>query len=222
MRPDRPGPDTGRRPPSGETSRPGRPRSWRSSWPSSSPASALARDPGSTNQANAARGSLTPAFPPCVPLPYQPCGAPVAPFTDGRVCLPGHADYDGIAANGCEAASDYRAGTVLTSGQRILANIVPAGTVDAFSTYVKDDPFDFCTGEFRVTLTAPPGPAFRVDILHGPRLLASAVSRNGQPAVARAAEPSCFSSDSEWLTVRVSAVEGQSAADFQLTRNSGW
>jgi hypothetical protein len=61
-----------------------------------------------------------------------------------------------------------------------------------------------------------------VDLLHGDRLLASAVSHDGQPASARAGEPSCFSNNSAWLTVRVSSAQGTSPADFVLSRSGGW
>ena len=169
--------------------------------------------------APAAAGRAVPA---CLPLPYQPCGSPPAPYTDGRSCLAGHADYDGIAANGCEAASTYVAGTVLDAGQPVSANLVPANAVDSFQTYVRDNLLDFCTGAFRVTLTAPPGVTLRVDVSRGQRLLASAVSRDGQAATARAGEPSCFSNNSEWLTVTVTALKGQTAENFRLSRNAGW
>ncbi|HEX6421227.1 MAG TPA: serine/threonine-protein kinase, partial [Acidimicrobiales bacterium] len=46
----------------------------------------------------------------CTDLPYQPCGRPPAPHTDGSSCIDDHDDYDGIAANGCEAAPDDRDG----------------------------------------------------------------------------------------------------------------
>src|SRR5690606_70405 len=42
----------------------------------------------------------------CEDLPYQACGQPPAPHTDGASCIDDHDDYDGIAANGCEAGPD--------------------------------------------------------------------------------------------------------------------
>jgi hypothetical protein len=166
--------------------------------------------------------SSIPPKTPCAPLPYLPCGGPPAPFTDGHRCLPGHADFDGIAANGCEAASTYTAGTVLEAGRATTANLVPADTVDTFRTYVKDDLLDFCTGSLRVTLTAPQGVTMRVEVAQGSHVLASAQSQDGRPAIARAGEPSCFSNNSGWLTITVSGVDGQTAGDFRLSRNAGW
>jgi Protein kinase domain len=177
---------------------------------------------GAPDQAGHATVRRAAAPPPCAPLPYQPCGGPPAPFTDGRSCLAGHADFDGIASNGCEAASTYVPGTVLDAGQAVMANLVPPESVDTFSTYVRDDLFDFCTGELGVTLAAPQGVALRVDVAQGQHLLASAVSSNGRPATARASEPSCFSSNSGWLTIRVWALQGRTPQDFRLTRNAGW
>jgi tRNA A-37 threonylcarbamoyl transferase component Bud32 len=176
----------------------------------------------STNQTAAVAHGTVPTTAPCTPLPYQPCGAPPAAFTDGRSCLPGHADFDGIAANGCEAASTYTPGTVLDAGKPILANLVPASTTDVFRAYVKDNLLDFCTGSVRVTLTAPPGVTMRVEVAQGSHVLASAQSQDGTPATAEAGEPSCFSDNSAWLTIRVSGVGARTAADFRLTRNSSW
>jgi Protein kinase domain len=179
------------------------------------------RRSASQTSASAQAPSVPPTAP-CAPLPYQPCGGPPAPFTDGHSCLPGHADFDGIAANGCEAASTYTAGAVLEAGTAATANLVPADTVDTFRTYVKDDLLDFCTGSLRVTLTAPPGVSMRVEVAQGSHVLASAESQDGRPATARAGEPSCFSDNSAWLTIRVSGVEGRTATDFRLSRNAGW
>ncbi len=158
----------------------------------------------------------------CTPLPYQPCGQPPAPNTDGTSCLPGYANYDNVATNGCEAHSDYLSGTVLTSRQPVSSNLVPADAVDTFRTYVTDDAWNFCLGSFRVTLVAPPGVSDRVDIVRNGKVIASATSADGQPATATASEPSCFSNNSGWLTVTVSSVSGQTASDFRLTRSGSW
>jgi tRNA A-37 threonylcarbamoyl transferase component Bud32 len=166
--------------------------------------------------------SPTPTTTPCVGLAYQPCGQAPAPGTDGTQCLPGRADFDGNPLNGCEAVSDYRPGTELRTGTAVLANLVPAGAVVTFPTHVNDNILDFCTGQFRVTLTAPPGVTEKVEIVRAGKVLASAVSQSLQPATASAGEPSCFHDNSGWLTVRVSAISGQSADDFRLTRNSSW
>ena len=45
--------------------------------------------------------------------PTSPAGGDPAPNTDGRRCIDDHADYDGLAANGCEAAPDDVDGTPL-------------------------------------------------------------------------------------------------------------
>jgi hypothetical protein len=153
---------------------------------------------------------------------YQPCGQPPAPGTDGTQCLPGRADFDGNPLNGCEAISDYQPGTELRAGTAVLANLVPANTVLTFPAHVNDNLLDFCTGQFRVTLTAPPGVTEKVEIVRGGKVLASAVSESLQPSTASAGEPSCFHDNSGWLTVRVSAVSGQSASDFRLSRNGSW
>ena len=55
----------------------------------------------------------TPTTAPCVDLPYQPCGSPPAPNTDGRVCLAGFYDVDGDPTTGCEVRSDTLNGTTL-------------------------------------------------------------------------------------------------------------
>ena len=164
----------------------------------------------------------TPPTLPCTPLAYQPCGQPVAAGTDGSSCLPGRADFDTKAANGCEAVSDYIPSTVLTEGQPVLANLVPASAVDSFQADVGQSILDLCLTKFRVTLIAPPGATDKVQIIKGGKVLASAVSSNLQPATASAAKPSCFGDDSGWLTVKVSALSGQSAGDFRLTRSGSW
>ena len=186
---------------------------------------AVAHPTGSNGSGRVALAPPSPVGPTvqaCTPLVYQRCGQPPAPFTDGNACVAGHADYNGIAADGCEATSDYVAGTELTAHQTVRANLVPADAVDSFRTYVHGNLLNFCTGQFKVTVTAPPGVADRVDLLDGTRVLASAVSRDGRPATAGAGKPSCFSAGSTWLTVRVSAEQGTSAGDFQLTRSGGW
>ncbi|HSP03549.1 MAG TPA: serine/threonine-protein kinase, partial [Acidimicrobiales bacterium] len=62
----------------------------------------------------------TPTEPPCSPTKYQPCGEEPAPGTDGRACLDGRDDYDGLTSNGCEAEADDLDGTELVD--RIAAN----------------------------------------------------------------------------------------------------
>jgi hypothetical protein len=164
--------------------------------------------------------------PVCTPLPYQACGASgPAPHTTGTTCEPGWYDLDGIAADGCEARSDYVAGLALTADVARHANLVPASALDSFSTHVSGDAFRFCWGSLRVTLTAPAHTAEELTLWKGTTKLADALSADGTPATATVAKPSCFGADSEDLRATVAAVAatgGASAADFTLTRNGGW
>jgi hypothetical protein len=166
-----------------------------------------------------ASGPAAPVTAPCQPLPYQPCGQPAAPFTDGRACLPGHGDFDGLEADGCEAASDYVAGTQLTSQDPVYANLVPADAVDVFSASVESGRLHLCVTPLRVTLTAPAGVADRVEILSAGSVVAGAVSRDRQPATASTSRLSCFRDQGGSFTLRVTAVQGQTAADFRLVRS---
>jgi tRNA A-37 threonylcarbamoyl transferase component Bud32 len=159
---------------------------------------------------------------PCTPLPYQPCGAPPAPFTDGHACTALHADYDGVAANGCEAAPD-----TLTDGsrlhRRVTANLVPANDVDTFALPVVDRFQLFCDGVLRVTLTAPAGTAQHLDVMDAAgQVLGSATSADGARAVASVREPSCGGDDSGTLTARVSTVHGFSAQPYVLERSGSF
>lgn len=162
----------------------------------------------------------------CAPLPYQPCGSPgPASHTDGRTCDPGWYDLDGSAANGCESHSDYQPGTALTSGMPVSANLVPPYTTATFVTHVSGHASSLCWGALHITITAPARTAEKVSINKGPRQLATALSADGNPATASVHKPSCLGSDSEELTVTVTALaaDGASAAtDFTLTRDGGW
>jgi hypothetical protein len=160
--------------------------------------------------------------PPCAPLPYQPCGDPPAPFTDGRACTALHADYDAVAANGCEAAPD-----TLTDGsklqRRVTANLVPADDVDTFALPVVDRFQLFCDGLLRVTLTAPAGTAQHLDIVNpAGQVLGSTTSADGARAVVSVREPSCGGDDSATLTARVSTVHGLSAQLYLLERSGSF
>jgi hypothetical protein len=102
---------------------------------------------------------------------------------------------------------------------------VPATTVDSFITHVNGDALALCWGSLHVTLAAPPSTAEQVAVWKGTTKVAEALSANGVPATAVVHKPSCFSSNSEDLTVTVTAVAaaGQaSAQDFTLTRDGGW
>lgn len=155
----------------------------------------------------------------CAPLPYQPCGQPAAPFTDGRACRPGHADFDGVASNGCEAASDYVPGSELTARQPVFANLVPADAVDAFSASVPGGRLHRCLSPLHITLTAPAGVADRAEVLEGGSVVAAAVSRDMGPATATTSLQSCLRDGGGLFTVRVTGVQGQTAADFRLSRS---
>jgi tRNA A-37 threonylcarbamoyl transferase component Bud32 len=159
---------------------------------------------------------------PCTPLLYQPCGQPAAANTDGQSCLPGYADFDQLAGDGCEVKSDFQAGVELSSGRPVAANLVPADSTDTFRTHVSDDAMNLCRGKVRVTLTAAPGTSDQVQLIKDGRVIASAVSVDGRPATATANEPSCFQDDSGWVTVAVSSVAGQTSSDFRLTRSGSW
>ena len=161
----------------------------------------------------------------CVALAYQPCGSPPAPHTDGAGCDPGWYDLDGVAANGCEAHSDYVAGTALTADSPITANLVPASATDTFTTHVSGDSLALCWGSLNVTLTAPPQAAEQLTVWHGGSQVAHAVSTDGAPATATVSKPSCLGGDAEDLTLSVTAVAGTgtaTAADFTLSRDGGW
>jgi hypothetical protein len=179
---------------------------------------------GRPRGAQSATGSAGPvtAATTCTPLPYQPCGQPPAPNTDGRACLPGYADYNNVPSDGCEAKSDYQGEAVLTSRQPVSANLVPADAADTFRTYVTGNPWNLCFGTLRFTLTAPAGVSDRVDVIRNGKVIATATSSDGRPATASASEPSCFGRNSGWLTLAVSSVSGQSATDFRLARSGSW
>ena len=161
----------------------------------------------------------------CLPLAYQPCGSAPAPHTDGASCDPGWYDLDGVAADGCEARSDYVAGTVLTTDAPVQANLLPASATDTFTTHVSGDSLALCWGSLNVTLTSPPQAAEQLTVWHGRTQVARAVSTDGTPATATVSKPSCFGGDAEDLTLTVTSVAGTAAAtatDFTLSRDSGW
>ena len=163
-----------------------------------------------------------PEHDPCVPLPYQPCGEPPAPFTDGRACTALHADYDAIAANGCEAAPDaLEDGTRLD--RNITANLVPADDTDTFSMTVDDEFQLFCDGLLRVALTSSPGTTQRLEVIDSSgRLLESVTSTDGERARVSIYETSCGGNDSTRLTARITTVRGHSAQSYSLDRSGGF
>jgi hypothetical protein len=151
--------------------------------------------------------------------------APPAPHMAGKVCAPGWYNLNSLAADGCESRSDYLAGTVLTAGVPVFANLVPVSARDSFSTHVSGDAFALCWGSLHLTLTAPAHTAEELTVWKGTRQVASAVSADNSPATATIDKPSCFGADSEDLRVTVSvlaATGAASAGDFTLTRDGGW
>jgi hypothetical protein len=158
---------------------------------------------------------------PCTPLPYQPCGQPVAAFTDGSACIDGHDDYDGDASNGCEAAPDAIDGSTLSSS--LTANIVPATDTDEYEVPVPDHSQFRCDGTLTLTLTAPPGVTLRLEVLAGSRVLGTAVSADGEAGVAKIREPNCLHDDSGTLEARVTPVgSDRTAAAYTLSRSGSF
>jgi hypothetical protein len=159
----------------------------------------------------------------CTDLPYQPCGqAEPAPGTDGRACLEGYEDYDGDAANGCEAVPDGLAdGTPFED--RIEGTIVPRDDVDTFSMEVGDGRQLLCDGRFTVTLTAPAGVALRLEVLDGDEVLGQATSADGVAASVGLDEPECLFDDSGTLTARVSPIgSDRTGAPYRLERRGSF
>jgi eukaryotic-like serine/threonine-protein kinase len=156
--------------------------------------------------------------PPCTDLPYQPCGQPAAPNTDGRRCTGETADYDGRSANGCEAEPDGSDGAVL--GDRLTANLVPAADTDAFRFEVEDGFQVFCDGAVTVTLTAAPGVAQRLEVVRDGDVLGTAVSADGAPAEVRVRESDCGGDDGGTYEARVTSVgSDRSAGEYVLERS---
>lgn len=159
---------------------------------------------------------------PCEPLPYQPCGEPPAPHTDGRTCIDDHADYDGDAANGCEAVPDDLDGTELID--RIAATIVPADDVDRFPLVVDDEGDLGCNNTFRLTLTAPAGTALRLELLDDEGdVLDETTSADAVPAELAVRDPRCFRDDGGGYLAQVTPIGSDRSADrYVLTRQGSF
>jgi len=158
----------------------------------------------------------------CVPLPYQPCGKPTAPFTDGRVCTNNHADYDTKPENGCEAAPDAVDGRPLET--TIQANLVPTTDTDSYPLHV-DDNFSFsCDGRVDLTLTGPKESTLVLEVLQGNSVIGQATSRDGSAGRVTLREPNCGGDDVADLSVRVRASKGAtpSAASYKITRTGNF
>ncbi|HEX4903513.1 MAG TPA: serine/threonine-protein kinase [Acidimicrobiales bacterium] len=172
--------------------------------------------------ADGADEDAAPTEAPCRPLPYQPCGEPPAPHTDGRDCIEDHADYDGIRANGCETAPDRVDGTELV--ERIAATIVPADDVDRYPMRVDDAGDLLCNGRLRLAIVAPPGIALRLALLDDEdRLVAETTSADGVPGELSVQDPSCFRDDGGVHVAEVSAIgSDRSAESYVLSRRGGF
>jgi hypothetical protein len=168
---------------------------------------------------------------PCVDLPFQPCGGPPAPNTDGRVCLAGYYDLDGDPATGCEVRSDGVNGTTLD--RPITANLVPADAVDRYPFRVEhdDNPITgfignpLCDNVLQVTLTAPLDVSMRLEVLDtADKLLGSAISADGVAATVRLSQPGCFIDKADLdLVAQVGWVgTARSGDDYTLTRKGSW
>ena len=155
----------------------------------------------------------------CTPLAYQACGQPVAPFTNGVACTNDHADYDGDARNGCEAAPDAVDGSTLT--RKVTADLVPANDIDRYPFHVNDDFQILCDGALDLTLTAPAGASMRLEVVRAGKPIDSAVSTDGEPATVTLDDPSCLSDDSTDLQARVSWVDGARTAESYTLSRSG-
>jgi hypothetical protein len=181
----------------------------RSNAPDGDAAAAVATDPTVTSTTA------------CAPQPYQPCGGSAAPFTDGRQCIDDHADYDGSAANGCEATPDASDGTRFS--RRFTANLVPADDVDRYPTPVDDDFQLLCDGQFAVTLVAPAGGSMQVDLIVDGEIVDSAVSSGGQKATVTADDSACFTSEDRTVVTRVSwAGDVRTSEPYELRRSGSF
>lgn len=157
----------------------------------------------------------------CQDLPYQPCGKPAAPYTDGVSCLADHADYDGDASNGCEASPDGVDESPLIGS--ISANLVPDGDVDSYPFHVVDTFQLLCDGTLQITLTAPKGTSMRLEILDDVNVIGTAVSSDGVPSTVTLVEPNCMGDDTADLVARVSwAGAARSSEPYRLTRSGSF
>lgn len=156
----------------------------------------------------------------CVPLPYRPCGGRNAPNTDGRACIGDHEDYDGVAANGCEAAPDDVDGSVLRD--RIEATIVPTDDTDRYPFRVEDEGDLLCNNTLRLRITAPEGTTLRLVLVDGrDQVLGEAVSADGVPGEIAVSDPRCFQSDSGDYAAIVTPTGTDRSAEVYVLERSG-
>ncbi len=160
--------------------------------------------------------------PPCVPLPYRPCGGQDAPNTDGEQCIDDHADYDGRTANGCEAAPDDLDGSALVD--RIEATIVPEDDVDRYPVRIDDEGDLGCNNTFRLQIRAPAGMALRVELRDDrDELVGETTSADGVEAEIAVRDPGCFRDDAGGYEAVVSAIgSDRSPEPYVLTRSGSF
>ncbi|MCU1353400.1 MAG: hypothetical protein JWM05_2609, partial [Acidimicrobiales bacterium] len=164
-----------------------------------------------------------PTTAPCRPLPYQPCGRPAAPGTDGKRCIDARADYDGDPRNGCEAVPDDRREGSTIDGE-LTANLVPASDVDTYVVPVQDRPQLFCDGRLHVRLTAPRGASQRLTVRTADGVvLGSAGSTDGSPGEVALKDPSCLADDSTTLDLSVASIGPvRTAARYRLETSGSY
>lgn len=179
-------------------------------------------DQTATTATSAAPTSSTSTEPPCQPLPYQPCGQPIAPNTDGRRCIDDHADYDGRTTNGCEAVPDDLDGTTLVD--RLEANIVPADDLDRYPLRVSDEGDIGCNNTLRLTITAPAGTALRLELLDDDgEVVGETVSADGVTGELAVSDPRCFRNDAgDYTAVVTPSGSDRSAEPYVLTRSGSF
>ena len=181
---------------------------------------ALSRAGGPGSAAPPTSAATVPSTAPCASLPYLPCGGVPAPGTDGQACIDARADYDGDAANGCEAVPDALDGA--TVDEALEANLVPADDVDEFAVEVADHYQLRCDGTLRFTVTAPAGATVRLVVLaEGGDELGEITSADGVAGVLRIREPDCGGNDGQTLTARVTPVGSDRTAAPYLLERSG-
>jgi hypothetical protein len=153
----------------------------------------------------------------CQSLPYQPCGQEQpAPFTNGEKCIQDHADYDGDAANGCEAAPDPDESRELVDV--VEGNIVPAGDTDTYEVQVEDKLQILCDGVLQFRLEAPAGIMLSLEVFDGDEPLGQDTTSDG-PASVALSEGQCGGDDTTTLDVVVRAIgDERVAGDYRLTR----
>lgn len=172
------------------------------------------------DQAAPAPTTSTSTEPPCEPLAFRPCGGTNAPNTDGRQCITDHADYDGLASNGCEAVPDAVDGTPLVD--RLEATIVPSDDTDRYPLRVDDEGDLLCNNTLRLRITAPEGTTLRLLLVDDrDRIFGEAISADGVPGDIAVSDPRCFQSDSGDYTAIVAPTGTDRSPDVYVLERSG-